>query len=552
MDIITTTAKVWLHCLVLALALLLGQTATAADGIDGNLVTAEWLKKNLAREDILVIDTSSTRLHKAKHIPGAVSLDLFATALFLNVPVADVERRFQSFGIDPRRTIVIHDEGASWTATWLFSELHYYGFPTAKLFVLDGGLAKWEASGGALTTDASPAPKKGDFRITTTRAEERTQLAEFVAASGDRANNVLVDALETSNYYGGAKFFDRAGHVPNAVSLPVSEFFNADKTFKSAAEIRKMAAYHGISREQMVHSHCGGGGAAATPYFALKFIAGHSKARIYKGSQREWLMDERGLPFWTYGAPNLSRDAGWVNGWGGRMMRMYGVAQMSLVDVRPAEAFNQNHLPFAVNVPADVFRKHVDDPAKLAEVLAAAGVDPAHEAVIVSTGGVTEGSALAFAMLERLGQRKVSVLKDSVDDWGLRGFELTKEPTVVGPPSPKAYFVAPTQYTAAPRAGVMIKDARATVGAFPKVFVASGKKVPAKAPDGNVLHVPYTDLVNADGTPKAANDIANILVKAGVPRYAEIICFSDEPGEAAVNYYVLRLMGYPDVKVLVI
>ena len=36
-----------------------------------------------------------------------------------------------------------------------------------------------------------------------------------------------------------------------------------------------------------------------------------------------------------------------------------------------------------------------------------------------------------------------------------------------------------------------------------------------------------------------------------MPRYAELVCFSDDPGDAAVNYYILRLMGYPDVKVLV-
>ena len=41
------------------------------------------------------------------------------------------------------------------------------------------------------------------------------------------------------------------------------------------------------------------------------------------------------------------------------------------------------------------------------------------------------------------------------------------------------------------------------------------------------------------------------LVKAGVPRYAEIISIADDPGEAAANYFILKLMGYPDVKVLV-
>ena len=36
-----------------------------------------------------------------------------------------------------------------------------------------------------------------------------------------------------------------------------------------------------------------------------------------------------------------------------------------------------------------------------------------------------------------------------------------------------------------------------------------------------------------------------------VPRYAELVSFSDDPGEAAANYFILKLMGYPDVKVLV-
>ena len=66
-----------------------------------------------------------------------------------------------------------------------------------------------------------------------------------------------------------------------------------------------------------------------------------------------------------------------------------------------------------------------------------------------------------------------------------------------------------------------------------------------------VVHVPYTDLLKPDGTPKAAKDIWAALTKAGVPRYAEIVTFSDDPGEAAVNYYLLKLMGYPDVKALV-
>jgi 3-mercaptopyruvate sulfurtransferase SseA len=75
--------------------------------------------------------------------------------------------------------------------------------------------------------------------------------------------------------------------------------------------------------------------------------------------------------------------------------------------------------------------------------------------------------------------------------------------------------------------------------------------MPARLPEGKVIHVPYTDLLEANGTPKAAKDIWAALTKAGVPRYAELVSIADEPGEAAVNYFVLKLMGYPDVKVLV-
>ena len=45
---------------------------------------------------------------------------------------------------------------------------------------------------------------------------------------------------------------------------------------------------------------------------------------------------------------------------------------------------------------------------------------------------------------------------------------------------------------------------------------------------------------------------ADLLSKAGVPRYAELVSVSDDPGEAAANYYLLKLMGFPDVKAVLL
>jgi 3-mercaptopyruvate sulfurtransferase SseA len=150
-----------------------------------------------------------------------------------------------------------------------------------------------------------------------------------------------------------------------------------------------------------------------------------------------------------------------------------------------------------------------------------------------------------------VGQKNISVFMDSMDEWGKLGQTVSKDPTVVGPRKmDQPLSIPPTTYPGNVRKNVIIADAKSTHGVYPKVFIASGKDVPAKAQDGKVVHVPYTDLLNADGTPKAAKDIWDILTKAGVPRYAELVCISDDPGEAAVNYFILKLMGYPDIKVL--
>ncbi len=288
------------------------------------------------------------------------------------------------------------------------------------------------------------------------------------------------------------------------------------------------------------------------PFFALKFIVKYPKVKHFTDSQLGWLYDERELPFWTYDAPYLMRDTNWLQWWGGQRTRSLGSIHVSILDVRSANDYNQGHVPFALNIPADKFRNNLKNPEALAKILGPAGVNAADEAVVISGAGITKDSALAFLMLEKLGQKKVSIFMDSLDKWASLGFALTKDATVVGPKKVRHDLaIPPTHYPVKPSKGIVITDPKSTKGLYPKVFIASGKDIPQKALEGKVVHVPYTDLLNADGSPKLAKDIWNIITKAGVPRYAELVCISDDPGEAAVNYYILRLMGYPDIKVFV-
>jgi 3-mercaptopyruvate sulfurtransferase SseA len=516
----------------------------------GSLVTADWLAKNQGRGDILLIDASPGQLHAAGHIPGAVNVDLFSYG-GAELSQAQMEALFQSWGVSPDKQVVIYDQGGAYFAPSLFLDLYYYGFPADKLSMLDGGLAKWKATGGAVTKDPTPAPKAGSFRVVKVRDDVRVELPEVLVASGDPAHNALVEANDAETHFGARAFFDRSGHIPHAIMAPAAEFYNADKTFKSPEEIRRQLTYLGVTPDQQIYAHCGGGIAAAVPFFAAKVVLDYPQVKLYKGSQLDWLRDDRGLPFWTYDAPTQLREMTSVNSWNNPMLRMFGATRMSIIDVRPAASYKQSHVPFAINVPAEEFRRNMSNPAKLAQVLGGAGVDANFEAVIVSSGGLNPDSALAYLMLERVGQKKVSVIPESVDDWAFAGLPLVKESDSNDPKKAAMMMPAPPKaYPAKLRAGTVVGEVPRTAGLYPKVYLASGQSLPAKLPQGKVIHVPYTDLVDAKGAPKPAKDIWTILTKAGVPRYAEIISIADDPGEAAATYFVLKLMGYPDVKVL--
>lgn len=503
------------------------------------LVDVEWLQARLGRDDLLLLDASMTPQYAAGHIPGAVGADLYTLGPDALAP-AEMQRRLQAWGVAAGRTIVVYDEGGSMMAPRLYWELAYQGVPESQLRLLDGGLARWKARGGAVTTER-PAPRPGDLRITARDESLRSRLPEVLAATGDAARHALVDALEPAYYYGGARFFDRAGHLPGARLMPVAEFYNADKTFKSPAEIERMARFLGIGPGQTVHTYCGGGVAAAVPWFALKVLLGWSDVRLYRGSQHEWLRDERSLPTWTYGQPAMRRDPDWLAAWNAPMLRAFGVARIDVIDLRSAEAHRLGHIPGSIPIPAERFREHLADPEGLRPLLAAAGLRPAHEAVIVSDRPLDGRSALAWAMLRRLGHPKVSILTESVDEWALRGHALDKNPTAAPRPGAAAFDLPP-------RPERMTSPDAAGAGPFERVLLAAGPQAVAARPGSRTVHLPAADLLDAQGRPRPAHEIWRRLVQAGVPRYAELVTVADDPGDAAIAAYLLELMGFADVK----
>ena len=527
------------------------QSSMVSENVKGNLIQVSWLEKNFKNSDLVLLDASPSQIYNAKHIPGALNYDIFTYGI-QELPIKEIEKRYQSWGISPGKKIVIYDQGGTYFATRLFFSLDYYGFPAKDILILDGGLSKWQEAGLPVTSEISVTPEKGVFTIKKLNESVRTDLPEFLNASANTDKNVLLEALDPNWHFGELNAFGKPGHIPNAIMLPAADFYNADKTFKSTAEIKKTLDYLGIKPEQNVYSHCGGGIAASVPFFALKYLLDYPNVKLFPGSLLEYATDQRDLPLWTYDAPGLLRETSWLQGWGGRMMRMYGISHISIIDIRPADVFADGHVPYAVNINADVFKNSINRPEKLTEIIGPAGVSPQFESVIFSGKGLTKEAALAFVLLERLGQKKVSVFIDDIDAWVQSGSPVIKDSITKAASKTPQDLIKPTKiYPVNLQQNLIITDLKNTQGLYSKVFLASGKNLPTKAQNGKIVHVPYTDLLNVDGRPKPAKNIWNMLEKAGVPRYAEIICYSDDPGEAAANYFILKLMGYPDIKILV-
>jgi hypothetical protein len=123
-----------------------------------------------------------------------------------------------------------------------------------------------------------------------------------------------------------------------------------------------------------------------------------------------------------------------------------------------------------------------------------AGVNASHEAVIISGAGLTEESALAFLMLEKLGQKKVSLFMDSMEKWVQLGFTIAKD-TFDGSQKVSGDLpIPPTNYPMNLRKDLIIDDPNSTHGLYPRVFIASGKNVSDKFQNEKVVHLPYTEL----------------------------------------------------------
>ncbi len=262
------------------------------------LVDAAWLKGQLGRPDLVVLDVRTPPANG--FIPGSVHSD-YATAGWRatvdGVPgllpeAADLERLIGGLGIGNEDHVVLvaagqnaSDMGNATRVYWTFKSLGH-----DRVSVLDGGFAGWTADPGNPVADSVGSRPPKTFTAAP-RSDLRATLPEVVAAIA--AGTVpLIDARGPDQFAGQAKSPQaRApGTLPGAVNIANGAFYlGADKRFASADTVKALAEKADAAEAPI--TFCNTGHLASVSWFALSELAGLPGVRLYDGSMSEWAAD---------------------------------------------------------------------------------------------------------------------------------------------------------------------------------------------------------------------------------------------------------------------
>ena len=270
------------------------------------LISATDLQTLMASgQPLLVLDCSfdltnpdaGRQQFEAQHVPGAVYVHLDqhlsdktgpdrASGGRHPLPSRDtLAARLQAIGLGSGMQAVVMDrQGANYCGR-LWWMLKWCGHEAVA--VLDGGLAAWQAAGGALVSGPSPvvAPQRFELKPSLAPSLSARDIAQRLGEPG----LTLIDARAAARFRGEVEPLDPvAGHIPGALNRPFADNLGPDGRFKPAerlrAEFDNLLA--GRDPSSVVH-HCGSGVSAIPNLLAME-IAGMGRTALFPGSWSEW------------------------------------------------------------------------------------------------------------------------------------------------------------------------------------------------------------------------------------------------------------------------
>lgn len=288
----------------LALSLLFGfiGAACAADP----LVDAAWVKANLGKPGIVVVDIQGTSDFLRGHIPGAASTDFGKSGWreenadkvpgMLPAKLDKLVAHIGSLGIDNNSHVVLVAPGGGYSDMGFATRI-YWTFKVLghdNLSILNGGMAAW-------TKDKANPLETGAAKVTAKTFTPHPRL-DMIATVADvkaaKAKGVLlVDNRPEDQFVGinGSPAAKENGTLPGAHNLPSGwTTENGGGMFRPKTELEKLFKVASVPTSGEQINFCNTGHWASVGWFVSSELMGNKKARIYDGSMTEWTITKAG------------------------------------------------------------------------------------------------------------------------------------------------------------------------------------------------------------------------------------------------------------------
>ena len=265
-----------------------------------DLVTTDWLARNLGANDLAIVDASAFMPADGRdpaaefveaHIPGARFLDIAEVAHrdhpapHMLPSAAQFGAAMVALGVGRDDRIIVYDNSPLRTAARGWFMLRHFG--AERVAILDGGLQKWRREGRPVESGpASPRAARFDVHVATsevvTKAEVVTQVELPVV---DARGKARFEGSEADPRPGIAP-----GHIPGSRNLPYAALYRDDGTFKSEAGLRAEFEAAGVDPDAPFIASCGSGVTANSLIFAARRLGGRGQ-KLYDGSWSDYGAD---------------------------------------------------------------------------------------------------------------------------------------------------------------------------------------------------------------------------------------------------------------------
>jgi thiosulfate/3-mercaptopyruvate sulfurtransferase len=270
---------------------LLFVTLISAGELSSRMVSTGWLRTNLNKDHVRILDVRSVSKYYVNHIPRASYLNAESLRLSINgVPYLPISHQalaslLGEIGISESSTIIVYgsqDDLQTFYIVWL---LDYIGHKDVA--ILEGGYEKWERENRPLTQDL-PDVEQVKYQMPSKLVEDIRVDKKNVLKSISNGTSLIIDVASPKTYAGIDGLCKRKGHIKGAINHFWKNDIENLYQWKNIDFLRRSYSKAPSNEGKKVILVCEDGWSAAHTYFTLRYIIGETNIALYDGGMGEW------------------------------------------------------------------------------------------------------------------------------------------------------------------------------------------------------------------------------------------------------------------------